>query len=74
MYRGGGSSWTLVRQIKHWLGKIAKEAQISMQVVIYACFCKYWSGSCLVCLTCSYTPDVGASEFISMHVFMTLRI
>ena len=28
--RGGGSSWTLVRQIKHWSGKIAKEAQISI--------------------------------------------
>ena len=26
--RGGESSWTLVRQIKHWSGKIAKEAQI----------------------------------------------
>ena len=26
----GGSSWTLIRQIKHWSGKIAKEAQISI--------------------------------------------
>ena len=28
--RGGGSSWTLVRQTKHWSGKTAKEAQISI--------------------------------------------
>ena len=28
--RGVGSSWTLVRQIKHWSGKIAKEVQISI--------------------------------------------